>query len=123
MCEVYAGVAEVSVGVTQRARGRGVGTVLMRELTACSEAAGIWTLQSVIFPGNAASIALHERWGFRLVGRRERIGLMPGGPLTGKWRARGETPLIAKGPTRGGPSEQVVGNVKNYRLTRLYWFR
>ena len=78
---VYAGVAEVSIYVAERARGRGVGTQLMARLIADSEAAGIWTLQAGIFPENLASIALHERAGFRIVGRRERLGQM-----NGRWR-------------------------------------
>jgi len=78
---VYAGVAEVSIYVAERARGSGVGRQLMARLIADSEAAGIWTLQAGIFPENIASIALHERGGFRIVGRRERIGQM-----NGRWR-------------------------------------
>lgn len=85
--EVYAGVVEVSIAVGRAAWGRGVGRALMRELIARSEAAGIWMLQSVIFPENVASVALHERCGFRLVGRRKRIGKMPAiGPRAGEWR-------------------------------------
>jgi L-amino acid N-acyltransferase YncA len=78
---VYAGVAEVSIYVAESARGRGVGRELMARLVAESEAAGIWTLQAGIFPENTASIGLHERAGFRVVGRRERIGQM-----NGRWR-------------------------------------
>ncbi len=78
---VYAGVAEVSIYVADRARGCGVGRQLMARLIADSESAGIWTLQAGIFPENVASIALHERAGFRIVGRRERIGQM-----NGQWR-------------------------------------
>jgi L-amino acid N-acyltransferase YncA len=78
---VYAGVAEVSIYIDERARGQGVGHRLMARLVADSEAAGIWTLQAGIFPENAASIALHEHAGFRIVGRRERIGQM-----NGRWR-------------------------------------
>ncbi len=70
---VYAGVAEVSVYVGESARGRGAGRALLEELIARSERLGIWTLQAGIFPENLASIALHERCGFRVVGRRERI--------------------------------------------------
>lgn len=77
----YAGVAEVSVYVVEEARGRGIGLALLRRLVEESEAAGIWTLQASIFPENAASAALHERVGFRVVGRRERIGR-----LHGVWR-------------------------------------
>ncbi len=71
---VYAGVAENSVYVHPDARGTGVGTALLRAVVDSSEAAGIWTLQTGIFPENAASVALHEKAGFRVVGRRERIG-------------------------------------------------
>ncbi len=78
---VYAGVAEVSIYVAESARGRGVGRELMARLIAESEADGIWTLQAGIFPENTASIGLHERAGFRVVGRRERIGQM-----AGRWR-------------------------------------
>ncbi len=71
---VYAGVVEHSVYVGTDARGRGVGTALLRALIASTEAAGIWTIQSGIFPENAASLALHQRCGFRAVGVRERLG-------------------------------------------------
>ncbi|HZN74203.1 MAG TPA: GNAT family N-acetyltransferase [Micromonosporaceae bacterium] len=71
---VYAGVAEDSVYVHDVARGRGVGLALMRELVESSERGGIWTLQTGIFPENVASVALHEKVGFRIVGRRERLG-------------------------------------------------
>ena len=77
----YAGVAENSVYVASAARGQGVGTALMEALTAAAAAAGIWTIQTSVFPENAASIALHERAGFRIVGRRERIA-----ELGGVWR-------------------------------------
>lgn len=75
---VYRGVTEVSVYVAGAARGRGVGRALLSTLVEQSEAAGIWTLQAGIFPENAASVRLHEQAGFRIVGRRERIGLMHG---------------------------------------------
>jgi L-amino acid N-acyltransferase YncA len=71
---VYAGVVEHSVYVHPNARGRGVGAALLQALIASTEAVGIWTIQSGIFPENAASLALHQRHGFRTVGTRERIG-------------------------------------------------
>jgi len=77
----YGGVAEVSVYVGADARGRGVGRRLLDELVKASEEAGVWTLQAGVFPENAASIALHERCGFRIVGTRERLG-----KLRGIWR-------------------------------------
>jgi phosphinothricin acetyltransferase len=83
---VYAGVAEHSIYVAAATRGRGVGHALLRALIAGSEAAGIWTLQSGIFPENTTSLALHTRQGFRVVGRRERVGRMDYGPLAGQWR-------------------------------------
>ena len=78
---VYAGVAEVSVYVAAAARGRGVGRALLAALVAAAETQGLWTLQASIFPENTASLVLHERSGFRRVGRRERIG-----QLAGVWR-------------------------------------
>jgi L-amino acid N-acyltransferase YncA len=78
---VYAGVVEVSVYVAERARGQGVGLKLLAALVEASESEGIWTLQAGIFPENVASIALHERAGFRVVGRREKLGAMEG-----RWR-------------------------------------
>ena len=71
---VYAGVAEESVYVAEAARGQGVGKALLEELIRRSEAAGIWTIQTGIFPENTASVAVHEKVGFRVVGVRERIG-------------------------------------------------
>jgi phosphinothricin acetyltransferase len=71
---VYAGVAEVSVYVADGSRGLGVGRMLLEALIRAAEADGRWTLQAGIFPENAASVRLHERCGFRVVGRRERIG-------------------------------------------------
>lgn len=78
---VYAGVVEHSVYVHPEARGRGVAGALLRALVHSTEAAGIWTIQSGVFPENAASLALHERAGFRVVGRRERVGRHHG-----RWR-------------------------------------
>jgi phosphinothricin acetyltransferase len=71
---VYAGVVQHSVYVDPARQGRGVGSALLRALIASTEAAGIWTIQSGIFPENTASLALHRRAGFRVVGVRERIG-------------------------------------------------
>ena len=77
----YAGVAEVSLYIAGHARGRGVGTRLLSALIEASERAGIWSLQSSTFPENAASLALQRRHGFRIIGRRERIGCQDG-----RWR-------------------------------------
>jgi len=79
--ECYRGVAEVSVYVSDRARGQGVGRQLLQVLVEESERHGIWTLQAGIFAENTASLRLHERCGFREVGRREKIGC-----LHGVWR-------------------------------------
>nr|WP_176731963.1 GNAT family N-acetyltransferase [Micromonospora rhizosphaerae] len=70
----YAGVVEHSVYVHPDARGRGVGHALLDALIASTEQAGIWTIQSGIFPENTASLALHAACGFRTVGTRQRIG-------------------------------------------------
>jgi L-amino acid N-acyltransferase YncA len=77
----YAGVVENSVYVAASERGRGVGRALMERLVADADAAGIWTIQTSIFPENEASLALHARVGFRVVGRRERLA-----ELNGEWR-------------------------------------
>lgn len=78
---VYAGVVEHSVYVDPAGQGRGVGRALLDALIASTEAAGIWTIQSGIFPENEASLRLHARVGFRVVGVRERIGRHHG-----RWR-------------------------------------
>ena len=70
---VYAGVAEVSVYVDPSAHGRGLGRALLTALVEAAEAEGVWTLQAGVFPENAASLALHERCGFRVVGVREKL--------------------------------------------------
>ncbi|MER7486455.1 N-acetyltransferase family protein [Streptomyces sp. NPDC126497] len=70
----YVGVIEHSVYVHPDARGHGIGAALLRELIRSTETAGIWTIQSGIFPENTASLALHQKAGFRIVGTRERIG-------------------------------------------------
>ncbi|TXS05354.1 N-acetyltransferase family protein [Streptomyces sp. col6] len=77
----YAGVVEHSVYVRPGAHGRGVASVLLKALIGSTEAAGIWTIQSGIFPENTASLAVHERAGFRVIGIRERVGLQHG-----RWR-------------------------------------
>jgi L-amino acid N-acyltransferase YncA len=77
----YAGVAEVGIYVAAWARGRGVGVALLHALIESAEANGIWTLQGATIAENAASLALQARCGFRVVGRRERIG-----KLAGVWR-------------------------------------
>jgi L-amino acid N-acyltransferase YncA len=74
----YRGVAWDSVYVRRAARGRGIGRLLLGRLVAEADAAGIWTLQAGIFPENAASIRLHQRCAFRIVGVRERLGRQDG---------------------------------------------
>jgi phosphinothricin acetyltransferase len=78
---VYGGVVENSVYVTEHARGLGVGRLLLERLIASTEQAGVWTIQTGIFPENAASLRLHDKVGFEVVGRRKRLG-----KLRGVWR-------------------------------------
>jgi len=78
---VYAGVIEHSVYVDPARRGRGIGQALLAALVASSEGAGVWTVQSGVFPENTASLRLHARAGFRVVGVRERVGCHHG-----QWR-------------------------------------
>nr|WP_321414874.1 N-acetyltransferase family protein [uncultured Allomuricauda sp.] len=75
---VYGGVAEVSVYISAKSRGKGVGKLLMQRLIDESEKAGFWTIQSGIFPENTGSIKLHEKVGFRYIGKRERVGKING---------------------------------------------
>jgi len=91
---VYRGVVEDSVYVAPAARRRGVGAALLGALISSTEAAGIWTVQSGIFPENAASLRLHERAGFRVVGIRERLGRHHG-----RWR---DVVLLERRSARAG---------------------
>lgn len=75
---VYGGVAELSVYVATASRGMGVGRLLMEAVIKESESVGLWTLQSGIFPENEGSIRLHEKMGFRCIGKRERVGKLDG---------------------------------------------
>lgn len=78
---VYAGVAEVSVYIGSKARGKGLGKQLLEQLVGESEMQNIWTLQAGIFPENTPSIKIHKACGFRILGIREKIGKM-----NGTWR-------------------------------------
>jgi L-amino acid N-acyltransferase YncA len=78
---VYSGVAEVSIYIATEYRKQGIGTTLMDALIRESEAVGVWTLQAGIFPENIGSIELHKKHGFRILGVREKIGMMDG-----RWR-------------------------------------
>ena len=78
---VYAGVVEHSVYVHPGHKRRGIGAALLAALISSTEAAGIWTIQSGVFPENTASLVLHQAAGFRVVGTRERLGC-----YRGRWR-------------------------------------
>jgi phosphinothricin acetyltransferase len=71
---VYGGVAEVSIYVSPKYHGKGIGRRLLQDLVVESEANGMWTLQAGIFTDNVASVKLHESAGFRIIGYREKIG-------------------------------------------------
>ena len=75
---VYGGIGEVSIYVGKDNRGKGIGKLLMEALITQSEAAGLWSLQSGIFPENESSIELHKKVSFRYIGKRERIGKLKG---------------------------------------------
>ncbi|GGI76242.1 phosphinothricin N-acetyltransferase [Shewanella hanedai] len=79
--EAYAGVVEVSIYVSDKAKGNGVGYSMLCELITQSESAGFWTLQAAIFTENQASIKLHQKCGFKILGVRERLG-----KIHGVWR-------------------------------------
>lgn len=79
--KAYSGVAEVSIYISQKAAGKGVGTLLLESLIDKSEEQGFWTLQALIFPENKASLHLHTKLGFEVIGTRKRVG-----KLHGQWR-------------------------------------
>lgn len=79
---VYGGVAEVSVYVAEDKRGYGIGKTIFTALVEEPEKNGYWSLRSGIFPENSASIELHKKCGFRVVGHYERVGR----DSSGKWR-------------------------------------
>ncbi|WP_051190456.1 GNAT family N-acetyltransferase [Kaistella palustris] len=79
--ECFRGVAEVSIYLTADVQGKGLGAMLLKKLITDSEEQNFWTLQAGIFPENQASISVHKKLGFRLVGNREKIGQM-----NGRWR-------------------------------------
>lgn len=92
----YRGVVEHSVYIHRSARGQGIGRLLLTAFIDAADRAGVWTIQSSIFPENSASLKLHEASGFRVVGRRERIAQAAVGPHAGEWR---DTILIERRAT------------------------
>jgi L-amino acid N-acyltransferase YncA len=115
---VYAGVIEHSVYVHPDHYGRGIGAALLRAIIASSERAGIWTIQSSVFPENTASLRLHERAGFRAVGVRERIACH-----YGRWR---DTVLVERRSTSAGAGLSQVAHeaaqplALGWAMLRLY---
>lgn len=83
---VYRGVVEHSIYIHPNAAGQGIGRRLLAAFLDGADRAGVWTMQSSIFPENTASLRLHQHAGFRIVGRRERIAQMTAGPYAGAWR-------------------------------------
>ncbi|ROH99870.1 GNAT family N-acetyltransferase [Chryseobacterium daecheongense] len=79
--QCFKGVAEVSIYFDNNYQGKGLGTVLLKKLILDSEERGFWTLQSNIFPENQASVAFHQKNGFRMVGMRHKLG-----QLNGEWK-------------------------------------
>jgi L-amino acid N-acyltransferase YncA len=90
--EVYNGVAEVSIYVADGFRGKNIGKDLLEKVIISSEENGIWTLVSSVFPENEATLKLHTKFGFRVIGKRERIAR-----LDGKWR---DTILLERRSTK-----------------------
>lgn len=83
---VYSGVAELSIYVAAKHRGKGIGSILLKAIINSTEKAGLWTLQGGIFPENTPSLRLVKKHGFKEIGRREKIGKMTYGELAGTWR-------------------------------------
>jgi len=76
--QVFSGIAEVSIYIADQAQGNGIGQRLLTELIHCSEQNGFWILQAAIFPENQASLNLHQKNGFKILGVREKMGQMHG---------------------------------------------
>lgn len=98
--EVYRGVVEDSIYLHPESFGQGLGGRLLAALIEQAEQIGVWTIQCSIFPENTASIRLHERHGFRMVGTRERIAYMSYGPEKGWWR---DTVILERRTSIGAP--------------------
>lgn len=96
---VYRGVIEHSVYIDPDHHGEGLGRRLLDAFIDAAEEAGYWTIQASIFPENTVSLRLHERAGFRIVGRRERIARSQRGPHAGRWR---DTILVERRSVRKG---------------------
>ncbi|KQS92497.1 GNAT family N-acetyltransferase [Chryseobacterium sp. Leaf394] len=79
--DCFKGVAEISIYFDNAYQGKGLGTMLLRKLIADSEEHGFWTLQANIFPENEISIHFHQKFGFKILGTREKLG-----KLDGKWK-------------------------------------
>ena len=92
----YRGVAELSIYIDPEYQNRGIGSALMSALVKCSELHNFWTLTASIFPENRATLTLHQKHGFRRVGRRERIA-----QHHGRWR---DTLLLERRSTLTGAS-------------------
>ena len=97
--QAYRGVIEHSVYVHPDHQGQSIGRQLLEAFIDASERAGYWMIQSSVFPENTASVRLHEKAGFRVVGRRERIALSTLGAHAGMWR---DTILIERRSPRNG---------------------
>jgi L-amino acid N-acyltransferase YncA len=82
----YTGVVLLNIYVAERHRGEGIGSLLLSSVISRAEREGIWTIEAWIFPENTASISLHRKYGFRVVGTREKIGRMDYGMHAGRWR-------------------------------------
>lgn len=79
--ECFKGVAELSIYFDQNYQGVGLGSVLLNQVISDSEKHGFWTLQANIFPENEASVKFHQKNGFRIIGMREKVGM-----LKGEWK-------------------------------------
>lgn len=113
----YAGVVEHSIYIHPDAAGQSAGSRLLTAFLAVADHAGVWTVQSSIFPENTTSLRLHERAGFRTVGRRERIASMDYGPHAGRWR---DTILVER-RTPGDPARsqaEVASSANTHTHTR-----
>ena len=95
----YAGVIEHSIYLSATHHGQGIGNQLLQAFIDAADDAGYTTIQGIVFPENLSSLALHEKFGFRIVGKREKIALTKLGPNAGTWR---DTILIERRSKQNG---------------------
>ena len=99
--EGYWPVVENSVYARPECKGRGFGTMLMRQLIDDAKAAGLWAITAWITDDNTDSIRFHEKLGFA------HTGIMPG--VGEKWGRRLGVVIMQMDLTEGTDEQRICG--------------